>query len=146
MGPRRKSREFALEILYQMDLQRQDLSLLLTVLNEYWALRKKSYSEQLFKDVQNFTAILVKGVLQYRDSLDDKIVKYLDNWDLEQISVIDKNIMRMALFEILYVDDVPSQVTLNEAVEVAKKYGSQESHHFVNGVLDRIYKRALQTR
>lgn len=144
MGPRRKSREFALEILYQMDVQGQGLDVLLTVLNDYWSYKPKKYKDEVFKEVQEFTALLVKGVLQHLAELDQTIAQYLTHWTIDQISPIDKNIMRMALYEMLHMKDVPFEVTINEAIEVAKKYGAQESHHFVNGILDRIYKNVLQ--
>ncbi|OED35851.1 transcription antitermination factor NusB [PVC group bacterium (ex Bugula neritina AB1)] len=140
MGSRRKSREHALEILYQMDIQKQNLDVFISVLNDYWELRKRNSSSVSFKETQMFTAQIIKGVLQNQEQLDSHIQKHLRHWPLSKVNVIDRNIIRIALYEMLHLDDIPSQVTINEAIELAKKYASQESYQFVNGILDNFFK------
>jgi N utilization substance protein B len=91
-----------------------------------------------YEDLRAFTGDLVKGVLQHKEEVDAAITSHLKNWDLNRIAVIDKNVMRIALYELFYCDDIPREVTINEAIEAAKRYGSEESHHFVNAILDQV--------
>jgi N utilization substance protein B len=132
MGFRRKAREFALQMLYQFDFNREKN--LQELLDEFWAEREIS------PDIQPFCNRLVEGTLSVLDDLDSRIRSCAENWSLERISVVDRNILRIAIFELLYVDDVPVRVTLNEAIEIAKKFGQEESPAFVNGILDRIVR------
>ncbi len=85
-----------------------------------------------------FLRRLVLGVLDHREELDQLIEKYSENWRLDRIDLIDRNILRMALFELLYCKDIPPKVTINEAIDLGKRYGSEDSGSFINGILDRI--------
>ena len=129
MGLRRLSREYALQILYAVDvckLESEDAQ------KSFWKDRKSG------KKVLEFATTLVEGTLKNLPQIDSLIVKYARNWDLHRMASIDRNILRQATFEILYLLDIPINVIINEAVELAKKYSTEESGKFVNGILDKI--------
>ena len=129
MRRRRKSREFALRALYQLNITKQDVSLLLPQFQEHFLPGGEP---------DEFLRRLVLGVLKHREELDRLIERYSENWRLDRIDVIDRNILRMALFELLYCEDIPPKVTINEAIDLGKRYGSEDSGSFINGILDRI--------
>jgi N utilization substance protein B len=91
-----------------------------------------------------FADILVKGVLQHRDQLDDFIRKHAKNWDLHRIAVVDRNILRLAIHEMLHREDIPPVVSINEAVDIAKKFTTHDSGKFVNGILDKVKGEVLR--
>lgn len=129
MGLRRLSREYALQILYAVDvcnLESEDAQ------KSFWKDRKSG------KKVLEFATTLVEGTLKNLPQIDSLIVKYARNWDIHRMASIDRNILRQATFEILYLLDIPINVIINEAVELAKKYSTEESGKFVNGILDKI--------
>ena len=131
MGGRRLSREMALKVLFQIDLVSTNIEEVL----------KYSFENGVFPDeVKEFTLILVKGVTSNLSEIDKAINDYTNNWSLERITNIDRNILRMAIYEILYLKNIPKSVSINEAVELAKKYGTKSSSSFVNGVLGKIDK------
>ena len=131
MGGRRLSREMGLKVLFQVDLVSTNIEEVLKYTFEYG----------VFPDeVKEFTLILVKGVTGNSSEIDKAINDYTDNWSLERITNIDRNILRMAIYEILYLKNIPKSVSINEAVELAKKYGTKSSSSFVNGVLGKIDK------
>ena len=123
------SRRIALEGLYQIDLVDADPA---DVVRTHLSARSKAPL------VCDFARILVEGVVDKREELDALISEAADNWRIERMAVLDRNIMRIAVFELLYIDDIPPKVSINEAIELAKRYGNAESGQFVNGVLDRI--------
>jgi len=92
------------------------------------------------KEVKSYADSLVEGVIKNKLSIDGAISKYTTNWQIDRIATVDRNILSIATFELLFSADIPPKVSINEAVEVAKKYGDQESGKFVNGVLDKINK------
>ncbi|NIM03623.1 transcription antitermination factor NusB [bacterium] len=129
MGLRRLSREYALQILYAVDvckLESEDAQ------KSFWKDRKSG------KKVLEFATTLVEGTLKNLPEIDSLISKYARNWDIHRMASIDRNILRQATFEILYLLDIPINVIINEAVELAKKYSTEESGKFVNGILDKI--------
>jgi len=131
MGGRRLSREMALKVLFQIDLVNTNIEEVL----------KYTFEDgKLSDEVKEFTLILVKGVLSNLSEIDKVINNYTNNWSLERITNIDRNILRMAIYEILYLKNIPKSVSINEAVELAKKYGTKSSFSFVNGVLGKIDK------
>jgi len=131
MGGRRISREMALKVLFQIDLVSTNIEEVL----EY------TFENGKFADeIKEFTLILVKGVMSNLSEIDKTINNYTNNWSLERITNIDRNILRMAIYEILYLKNIPKSVSINEAVELAKKYGTKSSFSFVNGVLGKIDK------
>jgi len=135
MRKRTQAREFALIILYQKDVTRFEIQ---QVADNFWLDQKENDSE-----IKEFTGRLVFGVNQNLDSIDEKISSYATNWQLKRMAIIDRNILRLGLYELLYADDIPPKVTINEAVELAKKFGDVESSKFVNGILDKIHKTEL---
>lgn len=135
MGNRRKSRELALQVLYQLDTATQDAA-------RAMAGRRDYFSQEEGKD--DFAERIVLGVLEHRPEIDRLIEQYLENWRLDRIAMIDRNILRMAIFELLHCEDIPPKVTLNEAIDLGKRYGTEESGSFINGILDRIQKEAIR--
>ena len=129
MGSRRKAREAALQMLYQMDASGIDAA---EAVELFW--------RHLGADVEHddFADQLVLGFGRERDAIDEKIRAVSKHWRLERMARVDRNIIRLGAYELLHVADVPRRVTLNEAVELAKRFGNEESPAFVNGVLDRI--------
>jgi N utilization substance protein B len=101
----------------------------------FW--ERESQTEDAVKD---FTTHLVKGVKENTKEIDSTISKYATNWQINRMAVVDRNILRIATFEILYINDIPPNVSINEAVDIAKKYGDTDSGKFVNGILDKISK------
>ena len=91
-----------------------------------------------------FLEEIVRGVLMHRQEIDRLIEHYSENWRLDRIAPIDHTILRIAIFELLYCDDIPPKVTLNEAVDLGKQYGSENSGRFINGILDRILNEVVQ--
>ena len=92
------------------------------------------------REAVEFATQLIDGVLNKETSIDDFIKKHVKNWDIGRMAIIDRNILRIACFELLFIDDIPPKVSINEAIELAKRYGDIDSPRFVNGVLDKIYK------
>ncbi len=131
---RRKAREYALQLLFQIDFTNKQIDL--KELEEFWSDKKEK------RDVRGFTEDLVKGTLERINEIDRMIEKVTENWLLKRMAAVDRNILRFAAYEILYRRDIPSAVTINEAIEIAKKYSSIESASFLNGVLDRLAKEA----
>jgi N utilization substance protein B len=92
------------------------------------------------EEKDEFLEGLVSGVLDHSQEIDRLIERFSENWRLDRMSIIDRNILRMATFELIYCEDIPPKVTLNEAIDLGKEYGSDESGSFINGILDRIDK------
>jgi N utilization substance protein B len=147
MRKRTRSREFALQILYQLDISRGDPD---EVFQDFWKDRtdlamsdpEKEALERDKKDpdVRSYAELLVRGVIRKLPRVDQVIVQYAENWDLARMAYIDRNILRLSAYEILFLDEIPVKVAINEAVELAKRYGEPDSSKFVNGILDRIAK------
>ncbi len=135
MRRRTLSREHALKILYQVEITHRELDLILL---DYWKMEEVSDQE-----VMTYAKIIAQGVLKEISILDEKISKYATNWQLKRMAVIDRNVMRIGLFELQHTTDVPPKVAINEAVDLAKKYGDLESSKFVNGILDKIHKKEI---
>ncbi len=129
---RRKAREYALQMLFQSDFTKKKIDR--KDLEEFWS--GKTESEK----VKGFAEELVKGTLDSLDEIDKTIERVAENWLLKRMAAVDRNILRFAAYEILYRKDIPSAVTINEALEIAKKYSSTEAASFLNGVLDRLAK------
>ena len=134
MGIRRKARELALQVLYQIDLTGLEAAPALELFCEHFEVSNKSMP---------YTRLLVQGVIDNRQELDSLIGSHAENWRPERMSVIDRNILRLALYELRYQNDVPPKVVINEAIEVAKRFGNEESGPFINGILDAIRKTML---
>ncbi len=131
MRKRTKSREAALQILYQIEMTQDSHEKARQV---YWE------NNPADSEIREFADQLVVGVIQHREPIDQWIAKCADNWDITRMAAVDKNILRLASYELLYTEEIPPKVAINEAVELAKKYGDTDSSKFVNGVLDKIHK------
>lgn len=131
---RRRAREYALQILFQIDFKEKEIAN--KDLEAFWS--DKDVSE----DIRKFTETLVKGTLQRLEEIDSKIEKVAENWILKRMAAVDRNILRFAAYEILYMKDIPLAVTINEAIEIAKKFSTSEAAPFINGILDKLAKEA----
>ena len=130
MGKRRSSRELALKFLYQFELNEGDL-------DEQIKLFLERNSSQ--KDVANFMKELVVSLIDKMEEIDEIIQKFSDHWVLDRMTVIDRNILRMGTCELLFNFSTPPKVVINEAIDIAKKYGNEDSPEFINGILDKVY-------
>ncbi len=129
---RRRAREYALQILFQIDFKSQEVSR--NDFEDFWLDKNES------EDVRKFTEELVRGTIERLDEIDSRLEKVAENWVLKRMAAVDRNILRFAAFEILYRKDIPPAVTINEAVEIAKKFSSSEAAPFINGILDKLAK------
>ena len=130
MGKRREGREAAIQFLFQQDLHAGDPDK--PSLQDFWQLRSAT------KKIQEFSAELIDGILAHQTAIDAQISKCVANYDIGRIAAVDRNILRVAIYEMLFCKDIPPVVSINEAIEIAKRYGSEDSGRFVNGVLDRL--------
>lgn len=130
MRKRTKARVLALQFLYRIDITKEEFP---CVLSEFWREHKAE------KEVKDFATQLIQGTQANLAQIDSVITKYAQNWQLKRMAVIDRNILRLGCFELLFLEDVPPKVAINEAVELAKRYGDTESSKFVNGILDKIH-------
>jgi N utilization substance protein B len=140
MGTRRRAREFALQMLYQLDVQDQlsdDQAIGMFWRNFAAAAEAEGAMAADLGEIQPFAEKLVRGVREHLADLDAQIQGASKNWRLERMARVDRNLLRLALYELKHVDDVPAKVAINEAIEIAKRYGTNESSAFVNGILDR---------
>ena len=134
MGSRRKGRELVLTLLYREEFS-DDKNIKRAIENII-----KLDTERTKSNTADFAEDLFRGVLGNREIIDKLLEKYLEHWEINRVAVIDKNIMKMAMYEILFRDDIPDVVSIDEAVDLAKKYSTENSGGFVNGILDRIRK------
>lgn len=130
MGFRRQARVYALQILFQWDVHAGSGEWL----EEFWAQR------EVPPELRAFTDQLVEGVLKHHVEIDRLIGACATNWAVHRMPIVDRNILRVSLYELLWVPDVPAKVTVNEAVELAKAFADDEARRFVNGILDRVLK------
>jgi N utilization substance protein B len=136
VGRRRRAREFALQVLFQLDLTEDAHE---DVLEAFWDGR------DVDADVRRFAESLRAGVCRGREELDRTIIASAENWRLERMAVVDRNVLRMAVYELLQKEPTPAAVVIDEAVEIARKFGSGDSSRFINGVLDSV-RRRLENR
>ncbi len=154
MGKRREARERAVQFLFQRDLNQPDD--LERALEQFWeSQRAAAIAEEKGTAtwgqpielppptsdeaaVRLFADPLIRGALQFRDESDALIKRHAKNWELHRIAAVDRNILRLAIYEMLHRDDIPPVVSINEAVDIAKKFSTQDSGKFVNGILDKV--------
>jgi len=132
MGNRRFSRELVIQFLYLTEMNEGETE---DQLESFW--ENNSCKE---KDVQTFTEDILRDIFDHKKEIDALLEKFSDNWTLSRMTVIDRNLLRMAASELMYSKTVPPKVVIDEAVEIAKKFGTADSPNFINGVLDRILK------
>ncbi|MBV8213547.1 MAG: transcription antitermination factor NusB [Verrucomicrobia bacterium] len=131
MGKRREGREAAVQLLFHWDMNvRQPLEE--ADLDGFWQLRTANQA------TKEFATRVAAGVIAEQGTIDEKISRYTANYELKRISAVDRNILRVAIYEMIFCNDVPPIVAINEAIDIAKKFGTEESGKFVNGVLDRV--------
>jgi N utilization substance protein B len=154
MGIRREARERAVQFLFQHDLNKpEDLE---QALEHFWNSQRAAAigedkgaatwgqpvdpgpptAEETASRL--FAEPLIRGVLGHQDQIDSMITKYAKNWDLRRMAVVDRNVLRLAIYEMFHRDDIPPVVSINEAVDIAKKFSTEESGKFVNGILDKV--------
>lgn len=129
MGKRRRAREIALQVLYETEVTKKKPE---EALSDFWE------NHPCKEEVRSFATKLVTGTSENLSSIDTLLRKHADNWDLNRMAAVDRNILRFATYELLFLDEIPPKVTINEAIEIAKKYSTLDSGRFVNGLLDRI--------
>ena len=132
MGRRRKAREVALQFLYQLDQHGETDPASHEA--EFWA------RHAVDDETRAFAASLVRGAARRHDEVDKIIAQYAEHWDLDRMGAVDRNILRLAVYELLEPSSVPPKVAINEAIEISKKFGTRESSRFINVVLDRVHK------
>ncbi|MSU41729.1 MAG: transcription antitermination factor NusB [Pedosphaera sp.] len=155
MGIRRAARERAVQFLFQYDLNppADDLAV---ALDYFWATQrdaaiaategKATWGETIELPPptadelaeRKFAEPLIRGVLEHRAEIDARIMSHADNWDLHRMAGVDRNVLRLAIYEMLHRDDIPPVVSINEAVDIAKRFSTDESGRFVNGLLDKV--------
>src|SRR5258707_5031285 len=154
MDTRREARERAVQLLFQHDVTPPET--LALELSTFWNSQRAAAIEEdkgpatwgqqtelppptiEEAETRMFAEPLIHGVLEHRDNIDEQIKKHTKNWDFHRIAAVDRNIMRLAIYEMLYRQDIPPVVSINEAVDIAKKFSTQDSGKFVNGILDKI--------
>ncbi len=132
MGKRRKARESALQILFELEFDNTQLE---KTLNQYWGTKRASEA------VKEYSSWLVKGIVSHQEEIDSLIQSSSEHWRISRMALVDRNILRIAVFEFLHEENVVPAIIINEAIEIAKKYSSDEAADFVNGVLDAIRKK-----
>jgi N utilization substance protein B len=147
MGARRRARELALKALYRADLTGEDMVRSLDSVMELLTkgdpgedLPPRGAQEPVPREVWEFARRLVCGVKEKLPLLDEVIDESAEHWKLERMTIVDRNILRLGAYELLFCPDIPERVSLNEAVELGKKFGTEDSPSFVNGILDHIVK------
>ncbi|AJG41045.1 MULTISPECIES: transcription antitermination factor NusB [Thermotoga] len=129
--PRRRMRLAVFKALFQHEFRKdEDLEQILEEILD------NSYDEKAKKDARRY----IRNIKEHLQTIDDLISRYLERWTIDRLSAVDRNILRLGTYELLYEKDIPIEVTINEAIEIAKRYGTENSGKFVNGILDRIAK------
>ncbi len=143
MGIRRSGRIIALQALYQMEMAKKPITEIFEFINDYSKSKVSDddKTDEKFLDKSKEFALDICTIISKNiEEIDKLIPKYLKNWKFDRILVIDRNILRMGVAELIYKEDIPYKVTINEAIELAKKFGDEKSGSFVNGVLDNFVK------
>ncbi len=137
MGRRRKAREETLRILFRLEFEDTQLE---KTLIQYWENRKAS------EEIKEYSTWLVKGIISHQDKIDNIIQQVSEHWRISRMALIDRNILRMAVFELLNEENIAPAIVINEAIEIAKKYSGDKAATFVNGILDAIRKNLKNIR
>lgn len=138
MRKRTKARECALKILYAIDITKEEPR---KCVETFW-----ENHEGIEAEARDFANALVFGLSKNIAAVDKVISAYATNWQLKRMAVVDRNILRFATYELLFMEDIPPKVSINEAIDIAKKYGDRDSGKFVNGILDKINKTERKER
>ncbi len=132
MGARRKARELALQMLFQADVAGNAPDDIIETFEDIQRVRP---------NIREFAIRVFRGTLEKQDEIDKIVVEQAENWRLSRMPVVDRNLIRMAIYEMMYLDETPKLVILDEAIEIAKRYGTEKSSQFINGILDGVLKR-----
>ncbi|HEB36891.1 hypothetical protein LCGC14_0613780 [marine sediment metagenome] len=131
MGRRRKARENTLLILFRLEFENEQIE---KTLDQYWKSKKVS------EEIKEYSTWLVNGVISDQAKIDNIIQKVSEHWRISRMALVDRNILRMAVFELLYEEKIAPAIVINEAIEITKKYSGEEAATFVNGILDAVRK------
>ena len=131
MGRRRKAREETLRILFRLEFENKKIE---KTLDQYWESKKTS------EEIKEYSTWLVNGIISDQAKIDNIIQQVSEHWRISRMALVDRNILRMAVFELLYEENIAPAIVINEAIEIAKKYSGDEAATFVNGILDAIRK------
>ncbi len=137
MGRRRKAREETLRILFRLEFENTHLE---KTLIQYWENRKTS------EEIKEYSTWLVNGIISHQEKIDNIIQRVSEHWRISRMALIDRNILRMAVFELLYEENIAPPIVINEAIEIAKKYSGDQAATFVNGILDAIRKKLISIK
>jgi len=137
MRKRTKSREIAIQALYQLEIRSY---------GDYDELGIFFLQQTFDSNIVDFAKSLVDGCRKQKKEIEEKIVSISEHWDLHRMAIIDRSILRLCVYELLYRNDIPPKVSINEAIDLAKKFSTEKSGQFVNGVLDKIYLQAKEKR
>jgi len=144
MQIRTQGRIFALQILYQLDISNDDID---DIFDRFWKMNINEHEagqQNIFAPVnanpkaKHLATLLVKGILEHLEKIDEAIAECSENWKIYRMPVVDRCILRSATYEIFYLVDIPPIVTINEAIELAKRFGTEESGKFINAILDKV--------
>jgi N utilization substance protein B len=135
MGHRRKAREYALQGLYMHELSATPVE---TLTRLEWV------DDPVPDSIRDFAVTLIEGSIAHIGEIDELIIKYSKNWKFERLSAVDKSILRISIYAMLFLKDIPVIVTINEAIELGKLYGGESSGQFINGILDAVRKQELK--
>ncbi len=131
MGRRRKAREDTLRILFRLEFEKKQIK---KTLDQYWKSKKAS------EEIKEYSTWLVNGVISDQAKIDNIIQQVSEHWRISRMALVDRNILRMAVFELIYEEKIAPAIVINEAIEIAKKYSGEEAATFVNGILDAVRK------
>ena len=134
MGKRRKARESTLQILFQLEFDDTPPN---RVVDSFWKNRKAT------QEIKEHCRWLVEGIVVHRDEIDRLIQSVSSNWRISRMAIVDRNVLRLAVFELMHEESLAPAIVINEAIEIAKKYSSEEGATFVNGILDAVRKKIL---
>jgi len=137
MGQRRKAREETLRILYRLEFDNREPE---EILRQYWKSRK------IDRETRDYSTWLTQGITSHREEIDSLIQSASEHWRLPRMAVIDRNVLRMAVYELLFEKDIAPAIVINEAIEIARKYSGDEAAVFINGILDAVRKNLENTR
>ena len=150
-GARRQARELALKVLYSLYDHDMEIEFILKDFWDNFRFRDDVLGEPIEdinravpSHVKEFAEVLIKGVVDNLAEIDDIIDQHSTNWALDRMARVDLSLLRLSVFELLYLPDVPSNVAINEAIEIGKRYGTQDTPPFINGILDKISQQALK--
>ncbi len=132
MGKRRKARESTLQILFQLEFNGKELE---NIFESFWHEKKTS------EEIKEYSRWLVEGIVSHRDRIDRLIQSVSENWRIDRMALVDRNVLRIAVYELIYEEKLAPAIVIDEAIEITKKYSSEEAATFVNGILDAVRKK-----